>query len=170
MRTLSSTFRNAIEAQNGIHFPVAFLTVTHSTLGTAVRLVNDTVDYVWKGNTYTSLPFDVQIMSDDDRPPSAQLIIPNIDISIGVAIAAMQTPPQVQIDICNSLGFNLTVTPRVGIGVNLPNAEYTASGLYMLNISVDAIQISGELSTFNYVSELWPGKRCVQALTPGIYR
>lgn len=170
MRSLSSTFRRAMEAQATGDFPVAFLTVTHSTLVTPVRLVNDTANYVWKGNTYVSLPYDITIMSDDDRPPTARLIIPNIDASLGIAIAAMQTPPLVQIDICNSAGFNLTVTPRTGIGVNLPNAEYSSPGMYLLNISVDAMQVAGELSTFNYVSELWPGKRCVQALTPGLYR
>lgn len=170
MRSLSSTFRRAIEAQASGDFPIAFLTVTHSTLGTPVRLVNDTVNYIWQGNTYTSLPFDITIMSDNDSPPTASLIIPNIDASLGIAIAAMQTPPSVRIDICNSVGFNLTVTPRVGIGAGLPLAEYSASGLFMLNITVDAVQITGELSSYNYVSEMWPNKRCVQALTPGLFR
>lgn len=169
-RSVSLSFRKAVQASQSADFPLAFVTLTHADLATPLRVVSDTVDYVWMGNTYTGVMFDIQILKDDDSMPEGRLTIPNVDQSLGVLLLSLKTPPRIKIELCNSADFNLTVTPRVSLVAGGPPAEYTADALWLYDVTVDAMMVQGRVASWNYDQELWPSVRCTQDRTPGLFR
>lgn len=168
-RVISSTFRSAIDASNASDFPIIFATFTHASFAQPIRFNSDDADYVYGGNTFHGVSLGVQIVSDDDQPPRAQLAIMNVDRVISDALLALVDSPTVKLELLSSSDFNLTVTPRTQIGT--PTVQYTADNLRMGNVSADVLQVTADLTTFlDPTSEPWPGITGTQKRLPGLYR
>jgi len=115
-RNVTLSFRKEAEAQFSNEADLCFLTISHGTLAVPIRVVWDTKDFVYGGNTFTGFPFDITILSDDESPPKAQLAIQNIDSRIGETIRSLSTPPRLKIELLSTLDFNITTDPRTEIG------------------------------------------------------
>ncbi|MDZ4382798.1 MAG: DUF1833 family protein [Parvibaculum sp.] len=168
-RALSAPFRYSLERQETGEALIVFLTITHPALSEAIRVVSDGVDYVWNGLTYTGFPFEISLISDGDRPPSAQLSVQNVDRRIGEAVRDLASPPRLRIDVLAASDFDESATPRVSATTGEPEAEYTAASLFLANVRGDAF-LEAEITGWNYLQEVWPGIRATQNRLPGLYR
>ena len=109
-----------------------------------------------------------QLLTDDESPPTARLQIQNVSPQIGNSIRALLTPPRLKIELLSSADFNLTVMPRTEIGS--ATVIYSADQLFLINTSVDAMVISGQIVGWDYVQRVWPAERATQANFPGLFR
>ena len=114
-RTITSAWRTAAHSTIRDEVDLVFLTITHPSI-TTIRVVWDTVDFVKDGFTFSGFPFDLEILTDDETAPTANLVIQNISPTIGDGIRVLPYPPRVKIELCLSTDFNLTVNPRTEIG------------------------------------------------------
>lgn len=167
-RNVTASFRRSAEANFADEVDLIFLTISHPTLATPIRVVWDTVDYVKGSQTYTGFPFDISILSDDEQPPTAQLQIQNVDPRIGDTIQSLLTPPRLLIELAQSSDFNLAVTPRTEVGT--ATIVYSADKLYLINVSVDVLNITGQIVGWDYQQRVWPAERATQANFPGLFR
>lgn len=168
MRTFSTTFRAALEAPYNDDPPMVFITIEHDSLVAPIRCVYDVVDYVLDGDTYVGFPFDVVLVSDSEDAPRGRLSVQNVDRIIGEAVRELSSPPKVTIEIYPASDFDLTVRPRVPLGI--PQLAYRAAFLYLRNVSVDVLTASGDLTSWEYANLPWPSKFATQALLPGLFR
>jgi Domain of unknown function (DUF1833) len=112
-RNVTSAFRRTAESSFSDEVDLCFLTISHPTLSEPIRVVWDTKDFIYGGYTWTGFPFDLEILSDDEQPPQARLVIQNVDPRIGDTIRALTSPPRLKIELLSSADFDLTVDPRV---------------------------------------------------------
>jgi hypothetical protein len=169
-RQISASLRKELEDQETGDAILVFITITHPDLDEAIRVVSDTVDYVWNSDTYIGFPFDIQLLTDNDSPPRASLTIQNVDRRIGNAIDSLTSPPRFRIDVMGASWFDQTVVPRVAIDSPEPEADYTADRLFLSDVTVTAFEVSATIVSWNYVQEVWPGIRATQSRLPGLYR
>jgi hypothetical protein len=168
-RTLSASLKRVLGSQEQDEALICFLTITHALLSDPVRVCSDTVDYVWNGATFIGFPFDLQILSDNDEPPTAKLSIQNVDRRIGEAVQLLDSPARLRIDVLAASWFNASATPRVALG-DTPFADYTADKLFLTNVKADALAVSADIVSWNYTQEIWPGIRATQDRLPGLFR
>jgi hypothetical protein len=167
-RNVTASFRRAAEASFNDEVDLVFLTISHPTLGTPIRVVWDTVDFIFGGNTFLGFPFDIELLSDDEQPPTARLQIQNVSPRIGDTVRALMTPPSLKIELLSSADFNLTVTPRTPIGS--PTVIYSADKLFLINVSVDIMMITGQIVGWDFQQRVWPAERATKANFPGLFR
>ncbi len=174
-RNVTASFRRISEANFADEVDLIFLHIDHPSI-TTIRLVNDTVDYVFidavdsppASQTFIGFPFDIEILSDDESPPTARLSIQNVDPRIGDSVRTLMTPPRLAISLYSSTDFNLTVDPHVAIGT--PTLIYSASRLFLTNVSVDIMTISGTIVGWDYLQRVWPAERATAENFPGLFR
>jgi uncharacterized protein DUF1833 len=167
-RNISLSFRRTAEAQFNDEVDLCFLTISHPTLLQPVRVVWDTKYFVFGGNTFIGFPFDITLLSDDETPPTARLSIQNVDPRIGDTIRLLQSPPRLKIELLSSADFDLTVDPRTEVGS--ATVVYSADKLFLINVSVDVMVITGNIVGWDYLQRVWPGPRAMQTIFPGLFR
>ena len=171
-RNITVSIRKELEAQFSPEADLLFLTLTHTLLSEPVRVVNDTKDFVYDGNTFTGFPFDIQILSDDESPPKAQIAIQNIDSRIGETIRGLRTPVRMKLELLSSVDFDLSVDPRVELGGGSPGATvlYSFDKAFLVNCKVDFLTVTGDIMGWDYQQRVWPGRRATQDRFPGLFR
>lgn len=167
-RRISSGFRREIERTESGEIALIFLAISHPELEEIIRVVSDPKDFVWGGETFQGFQFEIDLLTDNDRFPEARLTIQNVDQRIGEALRKVTAPARLRIDVLAGSQFDLTVSPRAEIGTAQP--EYTADALYLVDVEVDVMQITGRITSWNYSQELWPGIRATQDRCPGLFR
>lgn len=169
-RSVPLSFRRAAESRFSDDVDLCFLTISHGLLLEPVRVVWDAVDFVYGGQTFTGFPFDITILTDDENPPKAQLSIQNVDQVIGDTIRGLNSPPRVKLELLSSSDFDLTATPRVPNGSPAPSVVYAADKLFLVNVKVDVLFVTGDLVGWDYLQRVWPGVRARQDIFPGLFR
>jgi hypothetical protein len=170
-RNVTSAFRRTAESSFSDEVDLCFLTISHPTLSDPIRVVWDTKDFVYGGNTFTGFPFDLEILSDDEQPPQARLVIQNVDPRIGDTIRALTSPPRLKIELLSSNDFDLTVDPRTEIGGSPGTiVVYSADRLFLTNVTVDVMAVSGTIVGWDYLQRVWPGPRAMQSSFAGLFR
>jgi Domain of unknown function (DUF1833) len=167
-RSYTTSFRKEAEAILSPEADLCFLTISHGQLSEPVRVVWDTKDYIYGGKTFIGFPFDIQIFSDDEGPPKAQLAIQNVDSRIGETIRILQTPPRLKLQVLSTLDFNIAVDPRTEIGT--ANVIYSFDKAFLINCKIDYLTVSADIVGYGYLQRVWPGKRATQTLFPGLFR
>lgn len=187
-RNVTTSFRRSAEASFADEVDLVFLTISHASLADDIRVVWDTQDYTVDDNIYVGFPFDITILSDDENPPTAQLAIQNVDPRIGDSIRALTSPPRIRIDLmytglsggtgaiildessANILDETSTAIRDNTATFSFGNSIYTADRLFLINITVDIMQITGTLVGWDYLQRVWPGPRAMQSVFPGLFR
>ena len=172
-RTIPQSVRREIDRQESPEFYLTFLTITHRVLVEPIRVVSDPKSFVLADagatdRTYLPYDFAIQILSDSEGMPVAQLTIQNIDRRIGKAIQEATEPARILIEVCAASEFDLTVDPRV----ETTTAErfYTADQLILHGVECNPMQLTGSIRSWDYTQELWPGMRATQDRFPGLFR
>lgn len=175
-RTVPDSYRWSTESQFSEEVDLIFLTISHSSIATPIRIVGDTVNYFWRvdgdGNPlrWTGFTFDIALLSDDDSTPKAQLSVQNIDQQIGLAIANLRTSPRLEIQLLCSQDFDLNERPRIPKASAEPTVLYAAHALWLVNVKVDDFQVTGDIQGWDYLQRAWPGPRATQDALPALFR
>jgi hypothetical protein len=159
--------RDDLESVASPHALLAFLTLTHPRLAEPIRVVSDVFDYIWAGETYIGLPFGFQILSDNEGPPSTQIRIQNVDRRIGQALRTVPDRATVRVDVLSSADFDLSVDPRTEVGT--PAAIYAFRHFELVDVEVNAVEITGRVFLRDYAQEPW-GRSATQSRCPGLFR
>lgn len=167
-RNISPAYRYSTESVHSSVVDLIFLTISHPELVTPIRVVNDTRDYVRDGLTWIGVPFSISLMSDEDTPPVAQIQVQNVDQSIGDAVREMSSPARMKVELLSSSDFDITVVPRTPIGT--PSIEYVSDKLFLADVKMDALVVTGQLVGWDYMQRTWPGIRATQNRLPGLFR
>ncbi|MES2753777.1 MAG: DUF1833 family protein [Pseudomonadota bacterium] len=158
----------ALERQETPEALLAFLTITHENLPAPIRVVSDVMDYVIGGATWIGLPFDYQILTDDEGAPQSQIRMQNVDRRIGQALRSVNSRAQMSLTIRSSADFNLSVDPRTEAVANPPLYQFLQFDL--VDVTVNAVEITGRVMLRDYAQEPWPGLRATQSRVPGLFR
>lgn len=172
-RSISQSLRNELEATHSGEFMVVFATITHPDIPTPIRIAGDVVDYILDGKRYLGCPFELSILSDGESLPRGRISIANVDQRVGAAIEDMVDSPRIDLQICAQSDFDAIATidgQRTRAETSTATVEYDAKWLRMTNITVDAISVSADISSFDVGREYWPGVRAIKANCPGLYK
>lgn len=167
-RPLPAATRAALEQAQAPDALLAFLTIEHPSLSQPIRVVSDVLPYVFGGAQYEGMPFEFQLLAEDETAPTTQLRIQNVDRKIGAALRRATDRATVRIDILSSADFDLTQIPRVELSAATP--IYGFRYFELVDVQVDAIEISGRVFLRDYSQEPWPGVLATQSRCPGLFR
>lgn len=168
MRAIAGTVRDDLEREASPSSMLGFLTIEHPSLVEPIRVVSDVIDYVWGGVTWTGLPFDFAQLSDEESAPTAEIRVQNVDRRIGTTLRALPDRATLRLDILTSADFDLSVEPRQEVGTALP--VYSFSNVEMVDVSANAVEVSGRVFLRDPTQEPWPGVFATQSRTPGLFR
>jgi len=169
-RDIPDGVRRELEREESAEFYLVFLTLRHSRLGTPVRVVSDPKDFVLDGQTYTGFVFRIELLTDTEGMPTAQLAVQNVDRRIGEAVLSAEGAPRIDIDVIAGSEFDLTADPRTELSAGNSARVYAAPGLYLTEVEADALEVRGRLRSWDYTQETWPGLRVTEDRFPGLYR
>lgn len=169
MRTIPILSRREAEKPSSGVAEVFFATVTHPETSDVIRLVVDGVDYVLNGDTFHKSAFELDLLMDSDRPPSAPFRFPNVDRTAIAKLRLVNGPCRVSFEVYSSAYWDLTQDPRTVKPGLTPAPIYTARSLFLTEVSADDVAVSGTLRSWDYTQESWPNKLATKALTPGVY-
>lgn len=158
----------SIEAPETPEALLAFLSITHANLAEPIRVVSDVMDYTIDGQLWVGMPFDYRILSDDEGPPQTELRMQNTNRQIGQTLRAINDRALLTLTIRSSADFDLSVDPRTELATNPPVYEFRQFDL--VDVSVDAVEITGRVMLRDYAQEPWPGMRATQSRVPGLFR
>ena len=137
------------------------LTVNHSSFNEPYRFVsgdpNEFETFTSQSLVYTTFPFEINILSDDDRQPEATLTIQNVDDRIGHTILALSEE-------------TLTIDIRVVLRETPDTIEYEAVNLELVDIEITALAINGKIVIRGLSVEPCPGRRVTNATSPVFFR
>lgn len=138
---------------NESNLPLVLLDIAHDSLDGTIRLVNNKVNIFSGGEEYIGFPFEIVLPdSKEGTPPTAKIRIDNISREIGQAIRLISTPPLVTISVVRQ------ETPDV--------IEAQFSGMYLTNVSYDAMNVEADLMFEDLTRETYPA----YTFSPANYR
>ncbi|MBR9764815.1 MAG: DUF1833 domain-containing protein [Rhodobacteraceae bacterium] len=167
-RTLPPAARQDLEAAQGEYAYLGFLTIRHSRLDAPLRLVSDHFRYVYDGDLYIGLPFEWTVVTDNDRPPEARLVVQNVDRRIGRALRQLNERAQLSLVILSSGDFDLSQDPRQEIGTAA--IVYAYAHFELSGIEANVIEVSGRVELYDPSSEPFPVVRATEDRCPGLFR
>lgn len=133
MRPISAALREAIQAQETDEALLYLITITHAQLDEPVRVSSDQVDTVSRGQIYLAYPVRPLLTgAGDGSPPRAQLEIDHVDRRIGQAIAALEGPAGVTIEVV--------------LGSTPDSVELALDGLALTDVEWDQHTVRGTLT------------------------
>ena len=169
VRTITPAIREYIEAQASPNVLLGFLTISHRNLIHPVRVVSDPLGFTVGGLEFIGCPFEFQLLTDEDQAPTTQIRIQNVDRRIGEAIRTVTDRAQVMLEARSTADFDLSVVPRE----ELPGGSSVIYGFRhfdLIDVTVNALEVTGTVMLRDYTQEPWPGKRATQSRTPGLFR
>jgi hypothetical protein len=155
-RSLSATLQSAANAQETTEVFLALLKIDHDDLTTPERLVNNTVDIVSNGDTYTAYPFEIMLPdADPERPPEITVAIDNVAQDLIAALRSVSSP----------LSFELSVV----LASDPDTVEIGPLALEMTFADWDAGVIRGRVAYPELLGEPYPADTFNPADYPGVF-
>lgn len=167
-RAAAESVRAQLEDPSSPHALLGFLTITHPALAEPLRVVSDVMDYTFGGALFIGLPFGFKLLTDTEAAPITQLQIQNVDRRIGQALRSMTGRAGVKLQLLSSSDFDLSQDPRTEIGTAA--VIYGFAHFSLRNVSVGAIEITGDVVLQDFSTEPWPHVRATQDRLPGLFR
>ena len=154
-RALSLAARTSIYAQETAETWLTLLTLTHPIGPTPIRIVNDMVDHVSRGNIFIGFPFELQLPNESDASPSQ--VILKIDATENRVMAVIRSLPSAP-----------TVLMEVVLASSLDTVEVSFS-FTMRDIEYDAKSVQARLFYEDFLNEEYPADAYTPANFPGIF-
>ena len=99
-RSLSTTLKQAIFAQETTEVTLMILTINHADLASPIYVVNNTADIVSNGNTFVAIPFKFHLPSEDGESlATVSLEIDNVDKLLVTGVRSIRTPLDVKLQV-----------------------------------------------------------------------
>lgn len=169
-RSITSVFRSALELPSTANYGIILATLTGGGLASSIYLASDNSDYQVHSQRYVGVSFEISLLTDNDQPPRAQARVMNVDREVGEALLPLIDSPAITLEVVASSSFNAPDGTNLRTGIGTPTIQYTASGLRIANIRVDAMFVTFDLVMRDYASEPFPGVNASQDRCPGLYR
>jgi hypothetical protein len=171
-RSLTTAFRRDLEVSRATDVVLMFLTFSHDSWATDVYLVNDVVNYTYGGNLYIGFPFQLTLLTDDERPPRGQFTVQNVDRRIGELLMGLVFSPVLKIEVLAGSGWNaaIDVPTNSRLPIGSPAAELVAQRLQLWEITVTAATVVVTFGPPDISQEFWPTPRATKQNTPGLFR
>lgn len=174
-RNLSTSFlAQAIDGTDGTP-PLIFAEIRHDWLESSIFVVSDDaiVDgeaalYRWNNEYWRSLPFSMEIISDDEGPPRATVDLPAVDNEIADIIQELDGAPELYVYLVSGAEFDRSSHPYQQIGD--PYVQIEITHLRLQNVRHDGLFLSADITSWDYTQEPWPSKNASEARLPGLYR
>lgn len=156
MRDLSDPALAAIYAPRTDEVFLELITISHPDLATPQRLVNDRVDIVSRGETYTAFPFEARLQpSRDGELPTADLVSASTAELVDL-VRSLEAPPDVAVELI------MASSPDT---VEQGPFNFTAT-----EASYDATSITLQLAFEALLSEPYPSGIFSPATFPGMFQ
>lgn len=161
--------RADLEDPNSPNALLCFLTISHSALAEPIRVVSDVFDYERGGQTFIGLPFGFRLLTDNESTPRTELRMQNVDRVIGKALRSQWTGrASVAMELLSSADFDLSQVPRAEVGTAA--VIYGFRHFWLVNVTANAAELSGEVILQDYSVEPWPSIRATEDRLPGLFR
>lgn len=156
-RTLSGLLRQQINRGEMDEVFLWLVTLSHPTMPTPIRVVNDRQDIVSRGNTFQAYAFLFELPEDDGETiPRGRLVIDNVDRSIVDEIRTLTTPMTCLIE---------------GVLASQPDyVEITLQDIMLREIKYNAQTISGTLYVEDYLNKRVPADTFNPSEYEGLFR
>lgn len=155
-RTVSTTFRSALMAQETSQVYLMLLTITDDSLVEPIRVVNNRTDISSGGNTYTGFPFRIDLSQDSpDELPEVTLTLDNCARELALAVRAITGIPAATLSVV------LSSTPDV--------IEVGPLPFNMRRISVNASTIQAVLGGEDILNQKYPKDAMTPQNFPGLF-
>jgi hypothetical protein len=155
-RSLSTTAKQAIFAQETGEVFLMLLTINHSDLGSPIYVVNNTEDVVSNGNTFLGYPFYFELPGEDAESLSqVNLTITNVDKLLVAGVCSIATPLDVKLQVV------LASDPNV--------IEAGDFDMKMRDVNYDAFTLTGRCNFNDLLNEPYPAGTYTPADYPGLF-
>ncbi len=143
-RTLSAATIEALNSADTSEIFLILLTIETADPATPIRAVNNTVDVVSNGNTFTAFPFRLSLPTDSEEIgiSAAKLSIDNIDRQIVTGIRFMTFDPEITMEVVRA--------------ADPDTIEASFGGYRLKNVTYDHLTVSGDLTIESFLLEPFP--------------
>ena len=156
MNTLTAQMLTEIYGQQSGDAFLTLLTITHDTLPTPIRLVNNTEQIISNGQTYSAFPFKIVLPVDDGE--SLREVALELDNTSLELINLLRT-------VTDPLDVNLKM-----ILASIPNdTQYELGELKIGSITFDKSNITAKLYQDNFMSSGLTSERYTPQNFPGLF-
>lgn len=156
MRTLSSTALQSMFSEETDEIYVVLITIDHEELPAPIRVCSDSIDTMSRGNNYISYPFEFSLPTDlEEGPPSASITVDNVHRDLTNSLRMITSPATFTIEIVRASDPD--------------TLESSFLPLKMRSVKVDALTISGELTTDDDTAEPFPYRSFTPSSFPGLF-
>lgn len=160
-RSIPTTVVQAMNAQTTGQVFLVLLELSHSTIST-IRLVNNTENITYGGNTYTTFPFSVALPPDDaESQYQARISIDNANRFLVQSARELSATRE-------RAKIKLIVVSDISSGV-ANETLLTINDLEVVAISYTAEAMDITCRVESLLSESWPGYSFTPTNFPGIY-
>lgn len=156
MRTLSTTAREAIYAQQTDEVFLTILEITHDDIQVPIRIVNDYSNIVSNGNTYTAFPFQISLPKESEEISRASVSFDNVSRELIDEIRSIETPPSI------SLSIILADSPDT--------IEVGPFNFILTNATYNQFTIQAELNFEDILNQNYPADTFTPQNHPGLFR
>lgn len=140
-RNYSTAYKSTLAEVSAEETPLILLEITHPSLGTTVRICNDTIDVTSNGNLYIAMPFRCTLPDDfENRIPKASISIDNVSKDLMQWIESSNGAKNAQVRF-------------IQIMRSRPNTIEWEITLTMFNVKATIQEITGELGFQNLFSK-----------------
>lgn len=167
-RDIGAEAVKSLQRESGSDAILGFLTITSPSLNSPVRFVSDVMDYMKDGKLYDGCPFGFSLLTDGDSQPEANLVVQNVDRRIGQALRRVNERLKLDLEVCSSAEFNLSVEPRTELGTTA--VIYKFANFELSDIDCNDAQVTGKVTIMDPSAEPWPATRATQRVAPGLFR
>ena len=155
-RSLSTTAKQAIFAQETSEVFLMLLTINHSDLGSPIYVVSNTEDVLSNGNTFLGYPFYFELPGEDAESLSqVNLTITNVDKLLVAGVRSIATPLDVKLQVV--LASDPTVIEAGDFDMKMRDVRY------------DAFTLTGRCNFNDLLNEPYPAGTYTPADYPGLF-
>lgn len=179
-RDFDTSYLTELNSRRSAELQLVFITISPISPQnfTTIRVVNDgsapggrPIEFIRDGETWVGVPFQIKLLTDDDRPPRGSIGVLNVNQEIGLALDGLTSSPRVKIELFRSTDFQRRAAPddhQFDL-ISGRESKLTADYLRLRNIDVDGVWAQADLVSWEVASEPYPGVRATQNRLPGLF-
>lgn len=154
---LTSTFVEAVNAQETGEVFLVLLTIDEDGLSSPIRVTSDSVTTTSNGDDYVPFPFEIELPEDTDEMSStlARLRIDAVDRRVIEAIRSISGVPTVEI--------------KIVLASDPDTVEVSWPVFSLSNVRYGDTKVEGDLTLEVLDQEPYPGNKMDPGLFPGLF-
>lgn len=168
-RTIPATATSELFNESSGDAALVFVTFHSSELNDTIRVVNDPVNFILDGQEFIGFDFEINLLSDNEEAPRANLAVQNVDSRIGENVLKATNPVNLEIQVIMLSQFNEANFPRTELVPGQSQRVYRAKALRLVDVEGNIFTVSGSIRSWDYTQENWPGLRGTEDRFPGLY-